>query len=155
MPETVSASLVDPSSRLSWQPDDDLAVTYLRALAMDAVQSAGNGHPGTAMSLAPVAYLLFRDYVRHDHTDPSWLGRDRFVMSAGHSSLTLYSQLFLSGVGLEMADLRAFRTWGSATPGHPEYGHTPRGRDHHRSPGPGNRHRRRHGDGLAVRARSA
>jgi transketolase len=77
------------------------------------------------MSLAPVAYLLYRDYVRHDPTDPSWLGRDRFVMSAGHSSLTLYSQLFLSGVGLEMADLRAFRTWGSATPGHPEYGHTP------------------------------
>lgn len=125
MPETVSASLVDPSSRLSWQPDDDKAVTYLRALAMDAVQSAGNGHPGTAMSLAPVAYLLYRDYVRHDPTDSSWLGRDRFVMSAGHSSLTLYSQLFLSGVGLEMADLRAFRTWGSATPGHPEYGHTP------------------------------
>jgi len=92
---------------------------------MDAVQAAGNGHPGTAMSLAPVAYLLFRDYVRHDPSDPQWLGRDRFVMSAGHSSLTLYSQLFLSGSGVELDDLRQFRTWGSLTPGHPEFGHTP------------------------------
>lgn len=112
-----------PDSPVSWADDDAQAVTYLRALAMDAVQSVGNGHPGTAMSLAPVAYLLFRDFVRHDPTDPSWLGRDRFVMSAGHSSLTLYSQLFLSGT-LELDDLRTFRTWGSRTPGHPEYGHT-------------------------------
>lgn len=107
-----------------WTDDDSQAVTYLRALAMDAVQAAGNGHPGTAMSLAPVAYLLYRDFLRHDPSDPTWLGRDRFVMSAGHSSLTLYSQLFLSGIGLELDDLRSFRTWGSTTPGHPEYGHT-------------------------------
>ena len=108
----------------TWTSDDQQAVTYVRAIAMDAVQAAGNGHPGTAMSLAPVAYLLFRDFVRFDPLDPDWLGRDRFVMSAGHSSLTLYSQLLLSGL-LEMNDLRGFRTWGSRTPGHPEFGHTP------------------------------
>ena len=77
------------------------------------------------MSLAPIAYLLYRDYVRHDPADPSWLARDRFVLSAGHSSLTLYSQLFLSGIGVDMDDLRSFRRWGSLTPGHPEFGHTP------------------------------
>ncbi|HEY7822403.1 MAG TPA: transketolase [Acidimicrobiia bacterium] len=110
---------------LTWTTEDARTVSHLRALAMDAVQAAGNGHPGTAMALAPAAYLLFRDFVRHDPADPSWLGRDRFVLSAGHSSLTIYSQLLLSGVGLEMDDLRAFRTWGSATPGHPEFGHTP------------------------------
>lgn len=108
----------------TWSADDAQAVTYLRALAMDAVQAVGNGHPGTAMALAPVAYLMFRDFVRFDPHDPTWLGRDRFVMSAGHSSLTLYSQLLLSGL-LEIDDLRSFRTWGSRTPGHPEYGHTP------------------------------
>jgi transketolase len=107
-----------------WSTLDDDAVRYSRALAMDAVEKVGNGHPGTAMSLAPVAYLLFRDYIRHDPTDPAWLGRDRFVLSAGHSSLTLYTQLLLSGTGLEIADLQAFRTFGSATPGHPEFGHT-------------------------------
>ena len=125
MPEMNTPNSDARTSPFTWEADDRQAVTYLRALAMDSVQAAGNGHPGTAMSLAPASYLLFRDYVRHDPTDPSWLGRDRFVMSAGHSSLTLYSQLFLSGIGLEMADLQAFRTWGSATPGHPEYGHTP------------------------------
>ena len=109
---------------LEWTTDDDHAVTYLRALAMDAVQRVGNGHPGTAMSLAPVAYLLFQKVMRHDPRDPSWLGRDRFVLSPGHTSLTLYSQLFLSDYGLTMADLEAFRTWGSRTPGHPEHGHT-------------------------------
>ena len=91
---------------------------------MDAVQRAGNGHPGTAMSLAPAAYLLFQRFLRHDPSDPSWLGRDRFVLSCGHSSLTLYIQLFLSGYGLELSDLESFRTWGSLTPGHPEHGHT-------------------------------
>jgi len=91
---------------------------------MDAVQRAGNGHPGTAMSLAPAAYLLFQRFLRHDPADPAWLGRDRFVLSCGHSSLTLYIQLFLSGYGLELPDLEAFRTAGSLTPGHPEYGHT-------------------------------
>ena len=112
------------SPEFTWTDDDARAVDYLRALAMDAVQSVGNGHPGTAMALAPVAYLVYRDFVRHDPSDPTWLGRDRFVMSAGHSSLTLYGQLLLSGA-LEIADLRSFRTWGSTTPGHPEYGHTP------------------------------
>jgi transketolase len=91
---------------------------------MDAVQKVGNGHPGTAMSLAPAAYLLFQRVMRHDPSDPGWLGRDRFVLSAGHSSLTLYSELFLSGYGLTMNDLESFRTWGSRTPGHPEFGHT-------------------------------
>jgi transketolase len=119
-----SAAAARPSSPLDWSPDDDRAVTYLRALAMDAVQRVGNGHPGTAMALAPVAYLLFQKVMRHDPKDPAWLGRDRFVLSPGHSSLTLYSQLFLSDYGLTMADLEAFRTWGSRTPGHPEHGHT-------------------------------
>ena len=93
-------------------------------LAMDAVQKAGNGHPGTAMSLAPAAYLLFQQVMRHDPADPSWPGRDRFVLSCGHSSLTLYIQLYLAGYGLELDDLKALRQWGSLTPGHPEYGHT-------------------------------
>ena len=109
---------------LSWTSSDDDAVRYLRALAADAVQNAGNGHPGTAMALAPAAYLLFQKVMQHDPSDPHWLGRDRFVLSAGHSSLTLYSQLFLSGYGLTMDDLRTFRKAGSLTPGHPEYGHT-------------------------------
>jgi transketolase len=91
---------------------------------MDAVQKVGNGHPGTAMSLAPVAYNLFQRHLRHDPSDPGWLGRDRFILSCGHSSLTLYTQLFFSGYGLEMKDMQAFRTWGSLTPGHPEFGHT-------------------------------
>lgn len=119
-----SRSTEHSETEFRWSEEDSQAVTYLRALAMDAVQNVGNGHPGTAMSLAPVAYLLFRDFVRHDPKDPAWLGRDRFVMSAGHSSLTLYGQLLLSGM-LELQDLREFRTWGSRTPGHPEYGHTP------------------------------
>jgi transketolase len=113
------------TSLLTWDETDDRAVAYLRALAADAVQRAGNGHPGTAMSLAPVAYLLFTRVMTFDPDDPSWLGRDRFVLSAGHSSLTLYMQLYLAGVGLTIEDLQAFRTWGSRTPGHPEYGHTP------------------------------
>ncbi|WP_289850792.1 transketolase [Actinoallomurus purpureus] len=92
---------------------------------MDAVEEAGSGHPGTAMSLAPAAYLLFQRFLRHDPTDPKWPGRDRFVLSAGHSSLTLYIQLFLSGYGLSLDDLKALRKWGSQTPGHPEHGHTP------------------------------
>ena len=108
-----------------WSEIDDRAVAYARALAMDAVQKVGNGHPGTAMSLAPVAYALFQRHLIHDPNDPQWLGRDRFILSCGHSSMTLYTQLFYSGYGLEMSDLQAFRTWGSQTPGHPEYGHTP------------------------------
>ena len=111
-------------SRNSWVELDDKAVAIARALAADAVQKVGNGHPGTAMSLAPVAYTLFQRFLKHDPTHPQWLGRDRFVLSCGHSSLTLYVQLFLSGYGLSIEDLKSFRTHGSLTPGHPEYGHT-------------------------------
>lgn len=113
-----------PTTDLEWNELDDRAVDTVRVLAMDAVQKVGNGHPGTAMSLAPAAYTLFQKVMRHDPADPQWTGRDRFVLSAGHSSLTLYIQLYLGGFGLELADLEAFRTWGSKTPGHPEYGHT-------------------------------
>ena len=109
---------------LDWTTTDDRATAYLRALAMDAVQKATNGHPGTAMTLAPVAYLLFQRIMRHDPSEPHWLGRDRFVLSCGHSSLTLYNQLFLSQYGLTMSDLESFRTAGARTPGHPEFGHT-------------------------------
>ncbi|RII18487.1 Transketolase [Streptomyces sp. YIM 130001] len=109
---------------LEWTDLDQRAVDTVRVLAMDAVQKVGNGHPGTAMSLAPAAYTLFQKVMRHDPTDAEWVGRDRFVLSAGHSSLTLYIQLYLAGYGLELDDLKAFRTWGSKTPGHPEYGHT-------------------------------
>lgn len=113
-------------SRLSgWSDLDDKAIIYSRALAADAVQKAGHGHPGTAMALAPVAYNLFQRHLVHDPKDPHWIGRDRFILSCGHSSLTLYTQLFLSGYGIEMDDLKAFRTWGSLTPAHPEYRHTP------------------------------
>jgi transketolase len=108
-----------------WSDLDKRAVDTVRVLAADAVQKVGNGHPGTAMSLAPLAYTLFQRVMRHDPTDPDWIGRDRFVLSAGHSSLTLYIQLFLSGYGLELEDLEALRTWGSRTPGHPEHRHTP------------------------------
>jgi len=107
-----------------WTELDKRAVDTVRVLAADAVQKVGNGHPGTAMSLAPLAYTLFQRVMRHDPADADWIGRDRFVLSAGHSSLTLYIQLFLSGYGLELDDLKALRTWGSKTPGHPEYRHT-------------------------------
>ncbi|MFF4485881.1 transketolase [Streptomyces sp. NPDC001544] len=109
---------------LEWTELDQRAVDTARVLAADAVQKVGNGHPGTAMSLAPAAYTLFQKVMRHDPADPDWVARDRFVLSAGHSSLTLYTQLFLAGFGLELEDLESFRTWGSKTPGHPEYGHT-------------------------------
>ncbi|WP_440571812.1 transketolase [Streptomyces sp. KR2] len=107
-----------------WTAEDQRAVDTVRVLAADAVQKVGNGHPGTAMSLAPAAYTLFQKVMRHDPADANWTGRDRFVLSVGHSSLTLYIQLYLAGFGLELDDLKAFRTWGSKTPGHPEYGHT-------------------------------
>jgi len=110
---------------LPWTDLDARAVDAARVLAMDAVERADHGHPGTAMSLSPAAYLLFQRHLVHDPEAPTWLGRDRFVLSAGHSSLTLYIQLFLSGYGLELEDLAAFRTLGSATPGHPEWHHTP------------------------------
>ena len=108
----------------TWQDEDDQAVAISRALAMDAVQKVGNGHPGTAMSLAPVAYTLFQRILKHDPSNPDWINRDRFILSCGHSSLTLYIQLFLSGYGLELEDLKNFRTLDSKTPGHPEYGYT-------------------------------
>ncbi len=108
-----------------WSATDRRAVDLIRVLAMDAVEKAGSGHPGTAMSLAPAAYLLFQRVMRHDPADPAWLGRDRFVLSCGHSSLTLYLQLYLSGYGLALSDLEKLRTWGSLTPGHPERHHTP------------------------------
>ncbi|GAA4481824.1 transketolase [Microbacterium panaciterrae] len=111
-------------SELLWDEIDRRAVDTARVLAADAVQKVGNGHPGTAMSLAPVAYLLYQRVMRHDPADTHWIGRDRFVLSVGHSSLTQYVQLYLGGFGLELTDLEALRTWGSLTPGHPEYGHT-------------------------------
>jgi transketolase len=107
-----------------WTDLDGRAVDIVRALAMDSVEAAGSGHPGTAMSLAPATYLLFQRFLRHDPTDPQWTGRDRFVLSCGHSSLTLYIQLYLCGYGLSVEDLRLLRQWGSRTPGHPERGHT-------------------------------
>jgi transketolase len=107
-----------------WTDLDTKAVDTARLLAADAVQRVGNGHPGTAMSLAPLAYLLYQRVMRHDPTDPNWIARDRFILSNGHSSLTQYCQLFLSGYGLELSDIEALRTWGSLTPGHPEHGHT-------------------------------
>ncbi len=112
------------SANTGWTDTDRLAVDVIRALAMDAVEAAGSGHPGTAMSLAPAAYLLFQRILRHDPTDPAWIGRDRFVLSCGHSSLTLYIQLYLSGYGLSLEDLKLYRQWGSLTPAHPEHGHT-------------------------------
>jgi transketolase len=110
---------------LDWSPADERAVDLIRVLAMDAVQEAGNGHPGTAMSLAPAAYLLYQRVLRHDPADPQWTGRDRFVLSCGHTSLTLYIQLYLSGYDLPLDQIKRLRKWGSLTPGHPEYHLTP------------------------------
>ena len=109
---------------LIWDSIDSKSVDTARVLAADAVEKVGNGHPGTAISLAPVAYLLFQKVMCHDPADERWFGRDRFILSVGHSSLTIYNQLYLAGYGLELDDIKALRTWGSATPGHPEYGHT-------------------------------
>ncbi|KCR82034.1 transketolase Tkt [Mycobacterium tuberculosis BTB13-156] len=122
--EEISA-LTRPRHPDDWTEIDSAAVDTIRVLAADAVQKVGNGHPGTAMSLAPLAYTLFQLTMRHDPSDTHWLGRDRFVLSAGHSSLTLYIQLYLGGFGLELSDIESLRTWGSKTPGHPEFRHTP------------------------------
>ncbi|MCZ2820814.1 transketolase [Modestobacter sp. VKM Ac-2977] len=132
--EAPAEAATDSSTGSPRQPDptlpegfgdlDRTAIDTARVLAMDAVQKVGNGHPGTAMSMAPVAYLLFQKWLKHDPSDPNWAARDRFVLSMGHSSLTLYVQLYLAGYGLELEDLQALRTWGSKTPGHPEVGHT-------------------------------
>ncbi len=120
----VPTNLTTASVPEDWTDLDRRAVDTIRVLAADAVQNVGNGHPGTAMSLAPLAYTLYQRVMRHDPSDPEWIGRDRFVLSCGHSSLTVYLQLFLSGYGLELEDIKALRTWGSKTPGHPEHGHT-------------------------------
>lgn len=111
-------------SAFQWTELDSKAVNTARILAADAVEKVGNGHPGTAISMAPVAYLLFNKVMRHDPKDDRWVGRDRFILSIGHSSMTIYNQLYLHGYGLELDDIKSLRTWGSATPGHPEYGHT-------------------------------
>jgi transketolase len=124
-PDKTIAELTRRSVPEDWTELDSRAVDTVRVLAADAVQKTGNGHPGTAMSLAPLAYTLFQRVMRHDPSDEDWIGRDRFVLSCGHSSLTLYIQLYLSGYGLELDDLKALRTWGSKTPGHPEHRHTP------------------------------
>ncbi|WP_263730587.1 transketolase [Cellulomonas sp. SG140] len=112
------------ATTVGWTDLDRKAVDTVRVLAADAVEKVGNGHPGTAISLAPAAYLLYHDVMRHDPADTHWLGRDRFILSAGHSSLTQYIQLYLGGFGLELSDIEALRTWGSKTPGHPEFRHT-------------------------------
>ncbi|MCE0762984.1 transketolase [Pseudonocardia kujensis] len=127
MTEPDIAALTQAHVPDDWTELDKRAVDTVRVLAADAVQKCGSGHPGTAMSLAPLAYLLYQRVMRHDPNDPGWVGRDRFVLSAGHSSLTLYIQLFLAGYGMEMEDLEALRTWGSKTPGHPELEATPNG----------------------------
>ncbi|HET7667078.1 MAG TPA: transketolase, partial [Mycobacterium sp.] len=118
------SALTRPHHPDDWAEIDSVAVDTARVLAADAVQKVGNGHPGTAMSLAPLAYTLFQRVMRHDPSDTHWMGRDRFVLSCGHSSLTLYIQLYLGGFGLELSDIEALRTWGSKTPGHPEFRHT-------------------------------
>ena len=118
------STLTQPHHPDDWTEIDSAAVDTVRVLAADAVQKVGNGHPGTAMSLAPLAYTLFQRAMRHDPSDTHWLGRDRFVLSCGHSSLTLYIQLYLGGFGLELSDIESLRTWGSKTPGHPEFRHT-------------------------------
>ena len=111
-------------SSLTWTEQDAKSVDIARVLAADAVEKVGNGHPGTAVSLAPIAHLLYAKVMKADPAEPRWLGRDRFVMSAGHSSMTQYAQLYLHGFGLELDDLKGLRTWGSLTPGHPEFGLT-------------------------------
>jgi transketolase len=118
------STLTQPHLPDDWSELDSAAVDTIRVLAADAVQKVGNGHPGTAMSLAPLAYTLFQRAMVHDPSDTYWLGRDRFVLSCGHSSLTLYLQLYLGGFGLELSDIESLRTWGSKTPGHPEFRHT-------------------------------
>nr|WP_232241935.1 transketolase [Corynebacterium ulcerans] len=117
-------ALTTPHYPDDWSEVDTLAVDTARVLAADAVQKCGSGHPGTAMSLAPLAYTLYQRIMDHDPADTEWTGRDRFVLSCGHSSLTQYIQLYLGGFGLELDDLKALRTWGALTPGHPEYRHT-------------------------------
>ena len=125
MTATRTPAAARADAAVGWTELDRRAVDTARVLAAEAVERAGHGHPGTAMTLAPLAYLLYQNRLRHDPADPAWIGRDRFVLSAGHSSLTQYLQLFLGGFGLELEDIKALRKWGSRTPGHPERGVTP------------------------------
>ena len=146
------STLTRPDHPDNWTDLDTRAVDTVRVLAADAVQKVGNGHPGTAMSLAPLAYTLFQRVMRHDPNDTHWLGRDRFVLSCGHSSLTLYIQLYLGGFGLELADIEALRTWESKTPGPPGVPAHQGRRDHHRPARAGVRVGGRDGDGRPPRA---
>src|SRR5438270_9085812 len=125
--DTATASPPTPSLALegSGQSLEDLCINAIRVLSMDAVQKADSGHPGTPMALAPLAYVLWTQHLRYNPSDPSWLNRDRFVLSAGHASMLLYSVLYLTGYGLSLEDIKQFRQWESKTPGHPEYGYTP------------------------------
>src|SRR6266702_5657435 len=126
---TATRSAATASSSLppagSGQSLEDLCINAIRVLAMDAVQKADSGHPGTPMALAPLAYVLWTQHLRYNPTNPSWLNRDRFVLSAGHASMLLYSVLYLTGYELTLDDIKQFRQWESKTPGHPEYGYTP------------------------------
>ena len=142
-----------PRASASLTADPWVSINTIRVLAMDAVEQANSGHPGTPMALAPAAYLLWTRHLRHDPADPAWPDRDRFVLSCGHASMLLYGLLHLTGYDLSLDDIRNFRQWGSRTPGHPERGHTAGRRDHDRSAGPGRRQRGRHGDGRAVPGR--
>ena len=125
---------------------DQLCINTIRMLSVDAVQKANSGHPGAPMGLAPVAYVLWTSFLKHNPRDPQWPDRDRFVLSAGHGSMLLYSLLHLTGYDLPLDQIKQFRQWGSRTPGHPERGHTPGVEDHNRSARSGLRQRRRHGD---------
>ena len=115
-----SSTAADPTRALAWK-----SINTIRTLAMDAVEAAKSGHPGTPMALAPAAYVLWRDFLRHNPANPDWANRDRFVLSCGHASMLLYSLLYLTGYGLSLEDIKQFRQWSSKTPGHPERGHTP------------------------------
>ena len=143
-------ALTRASVPADWTDLDRRAVDTIRVLAADAVQKVGNGHPGTAMSLAPLAYSLFQRVMRIDPSDTDWIGRDRFVLSCGHSSITLYIQLYLCGYGLELAGPEGAPHVGLQDPGAPRARPHPRRRDHHRPAGPGPRLRRRHGDGRPA-----
>ena len=147
--------MTEPSTSTSPMPAADgdleqLGINVIRGLAMDAPRAANSGHPGTAMALAPLAHVLFTRVMRHDPSEPGWPDRDRFVLSNGHASILLYSMLYLTGYGLTLDDLRAFRQLGSRTPGHPELHRTPGCRGDHRPPGPGSRRRGGHGDRRAL-----
>ncbi len=129
---------------------DQHLVDAIRVLSMDAIQKANSGHPGAPMGLAPLGYEVWTRHLRHNPLDPTWPDRDRFVLSLGHASMLIYSLLYLTGYDLTLEDLEAFRQWGSRTPGHPEYGHHPRGGDDDGAPGPGCGQLRRDGHGRAL-----